>query len=152
MKRPLLCIAVALGLYACSREEPAIGQPAPQTRIDETRAVEKAADAGKPLSSSSLTQIVRSALESESSLDARKIDVENRDGSIALHGSVESEEQRDKAGRIVGSVGGVRNVVNNIAVDPSASSGATMTTRDSPERSLPHPPSEDGTAPSRPLQ
>src|ERR1041385_3685170 len=77
MKLPLLCLAVALGVYACSREEPAMGQSKPQTRIDETRAVEKAADAGKPLSDDSLTQIVRSALESESSLDARKIDVEN---------------------------------------------------------------------------
>jgi hypothetical protein len=38
---------------------------------------------------------------------------------------VESEEQREKAGRIVGSVGGVRNVVNNLTVDPGASTGAT---------------------------
>lgn len=124
MRIPLLCLAVALGLYACSREEPAIGQPKSQTRIDETRAVEKASDAGKPLSDDSLTQIVRSALESESSLDARKIDVENSHGNVALHGSVDSEEQREKAGRIAGAVGGVRNVANNITVD-SASTGAS---------------------------
>src|SRR3954470_15501498 len=125
MRIPLLCLAAALGLYACSREEPAIGQPRPQTRIDETRAVEKASDAGKPLSDDSLTQIVRSALESESSLDARKIDVENSHGNVALHGSVDSDEQREKAGRIVGSVGGVRTVVNNLSVDPSAATGGT---------------------------
>jgi osmotically-inducible protein OsmY len=124
MRLPLLCLAVALGLYACSRDEPAIGQPASQTRIDETRAVEKAADAGKPLSDDSLTQIVRSALESESSLDARKIDVENTRGDVALHGSVESEEQREKAARIAGAVGGVRNVVNDLTVD-GASTGAS---------------------------
>jgi hyperosmotically inducible periplasmic protein len=124
MRIPLLCLAVAVGLYACSREDSAIGQPVSQTRIDETRAVEKAADAGKPLSDDSLTQIVRSALESESSLDARKIDVENRHGNVALHGYVESEEQREKAGRIAGAVGGVRNVVNNLAVD-GASTGAS---------------------------
>jgi osmotically-inducible protein OsmY len=125
MRVPLLCLAVALGLYACSREEPAIGQPASQTRIDQTRAVEKAADAGKPLSEDSLTQIVRSALESESSLDARKIDIENNHGNVALHGSVESEEQREKAARIVGAVGGVRNVVNDLTVDQSAATGTT---------------------------
>jgi osmotically-inducible protein OsmY len=125
MRVPLLCLAVALGLYACSREEPAIGQPASQTRIDQTRAVEKAADAGKPLSEDSLTQIVRSALESESSLDARKIDLENNHGNVALHGSVESEEQREKAARIVGAVGGVRNVVNDLTVDQSAATGTT---------------------------
>ena len=132
MRLPLLCLAVALGLYACSREEPAIGQPRSQTRIDETRAVEKAADAGKPLSDESLTQIVRSALESESSLDARKIDIENSHGNIALHGSVDSEEQREKAGRIAGAVGGVRSVVNNITVD-SASIGATAARKEKPE-------------------
>jgi osmotically-inducible protein OsmY len=117
MKLPLLCLAVALGLYACSREEPAIGQPALQARVDDTRAVEKAADAGKPLSDDSLAQIVRSALESESSLDARKIDIENSHGNVALHGSVESEEQREKAARIAGAVGGVRNVVNDLPFD-----------------------------------
>ena len=129
MRLPLLCLTVALGLYACSREEPAIGQPASQTRIDETRAVEKAADAGKPLSDDSLTQIVRSALESDSSLDARKIDVENSRGNVALHGSVESEEQREKAGRIAGAVGGVRNVVNDLTVE-GASTGASAANKE----------------------
>ena len=129
MKLPLLCLAVAIVVYACSREEPAIGQPKSQSRVDETRAVEKAADAGKPLSDESLTQIVRSALESESSLDARRIDVENSHGNIALHGSVESEEQREKAGRIAGAVGGVRNVVNDLTVD-GASTGATASKKE----------------------
>ena len=124
MKLSLWCFAILVGLYACSREEPAVGQP--KARIDETRQAEKAADAGKPLSDASLTQIVRSALESESSLDARKIDVENRNGNIALHGSVESSEQREKAGRIVGAVGGVRNVQNNLTVDDSAATGSTV--------------------------
>ena len=127
MKLSLLCFAVAVGLYACGRQDPAVGQPASQNRIEETRQVEKAADAGKPLSDASLTQIVRSALESESSLDPRKIDVENRNGNISLHGSVESDEQREKAARIVGSVGGVRAVVNNLTVDPTAASGGTAT-------------------------
>ena len=143
MKAALLCFAVAVALYACSRDEPATaGQPqaqtateAPrtepprtavaQTKIDETRQAETAADAGKPLSDTSLTQIVKAALQSESSLNAQRIDVENRNGNVALHGMVDSEEQREKAGRIVASVGGVRNVTNNLAVDPSASTGST---------------------------
>ena len=132
MRLPLLCLAAALALYACGREEPAIGQARSQTRVEQTRAVEKASDAGKPLSDESLTQIVRSALESESSLDARKIDVENSHGNIALHGSVESEAQREKAGRIAGAVGGVREVVNDLTVD-SASTGATRAGKEKPE-------------------
>lgn len=121
MKIAFLCFTVAVALYACSREEP-VGA---QTRIDEAKQVEKAAEAGKPLSDTGLTQIVKSALQSESSINAQKIDVENRNGNIALHGVVESDEQREKAARIVGSVGGVRSVANNLTVDPSASAGAT---------------------------
>jgi osmotically-inducible protein OsmY len=133
MKIPFLCFVVAVALYACSRDEPAVGQTSqnrtPPARMDETRQAEKANDTGKPLSDASLTQIVRSALESESSLDARKIDVENRNGNITLHGTVESEDQREKAGRIAGSVGGVRAVANNLTVDSSAATGGTVPRR-----------------------
>jgi osmotically-inducible protein OsmY len=120
MKTALLYFSAALALFACGRQEPVA-----QTRIDEAAQVEKSAEAGKPLSDSGLTQIVKSALHSESSLNAEKIDVENRNGDVTLHGSVETENQREKAARIVGAVGGVRNVVNNLTVDPSASTGAT---------------------------
>ena len=130
MRLPLICFAIAVGLYACSRDEPAVGQPKPGARVDETRQVEKAADAGKPLSDASLTQIVRSALESESSLDARRIDIENRNGNVALHGSVQSEEQREKAGRIASAVGGVRNVENQLTVEGAAAAGGTALRRD----------------------
>lgn len=129
MKTALLCFSAALALFACSREEPVA-----QTRIDEARQVEKAADAGKPLSDTGLTDIVKSALKSESSLNAEKIDVENRNGNVTLHGSVDSDDQREKAGRIVGAVGGVRNVVNNLTVDPSASTGATASAGSTPPR------------------
>ena len=125
--RTLFVIFLAtVAVYACSREDPAQGQPGTaQAPVDETRQVEKAAETGKPLSDNSLTQIVKSALQSESSLDAGKIDVENRGGNVALHGSVVSEEQKEKAGRIDGSVGGVRNVTKNLTVDPSATTGGT---------------------------
>lgn len=124
MKTALLYFSAALALFACSRQEPVA-----QTRIDETRQLEKASDAGKPLSDSGLTQIVKSALQSESSLDARKIDVENHNGNVTLHGTVDSQAQREKAARIVASVGGVRTVVNSLTVEPSASTGGTAPRR-----------------------
>ena len=113
-------LALALALAACGRET-----PEDQVRLEQARQVEAAAEKAKPLDSSSLTQIVREALQSESSLDARKIDVENRDGAVALHGVVASEEQKEKAGRIVGSVGGVKAVDNRLTVDAGASTGAS---------------------------
>ena len=120
MKTALFSIAAALALWGCGREEPAT-----QTKVDEIRQVEKAADQAKPLSTTSLTQIVKEALQSESSLDARRIDVENRDGAVALHGRVETEEQKEKAGRIVSSVGGVKSVDNRLTIDDTASTGTT---------------------------
>ena len=118
MRTLFVLFLATVAVYACSREDPAQGQPGTaQAPVEETRQVEKAAESGKPLESgnaakplsdNSLTQIVKSALQSESSLDAGKIDVENRGGNVALHGSVASEDQKEKAGRIVGSVGGVR--------------------------------------------
>jgi hyperosmotically inducible periplasmic protein len=121
----LLLLSAALAVAACGREGPPDREPKAQASIEETRQAEAAADAGKPLSDASLTQIVRAALESESSLDARKIDVENRNGNVTLHGAVATDEQREKAARIVSAVGGVRNVQNNLAVDASASTGTT---------------------------
>ena len=135
MRTVFALFVAAVAVYACRREEPAQGQPGAQAPIEETRQVEKAAEAGKPLdggnaakplSDNSLTQIVKSALQSESSLDAGKIDVENRGGNVALHGSVGSEEQKEKAGRIVGSVGGVKTVDNRLTVDDSAATGGTL--------------------------
>jgi hyperosmotically inducible protein len=120
MKAALFSVALALALVGCGRQEPV--NPA---QIEQVRQAEKAADQAKPLSDTSLTKIVKEALESESSLDARKIDVENRDGVVALRGTVASEEQKEKAGRIVGSVGGVKTVDNRLTVDETASTGAT---------------------------
>ena len=120
MKTVLFSVAAALALWGCGREEPAT-----QTKVEEIRQGEKAADQAKPLSTTSLTQIVKEALQSESSLDARRIDVENRDGAVALHGRVATEEQKEKAGRIVSSVGGVKSVDNRLTIDDTASTGAT---------------------------
>jgi hyperosmotically inducible protein len=119
-------MAAALHLSGCGEDVSDAERRAAQPPAEETvRQAEKASDAGKPLSDASLTQIIRSALESESSLDPRKIDVENRSGNVTLRGTVASDEQREKAGRIVAAVGGVREVQNELTVDTSAATGAT---------------------------
>jgi len=131
VKKPVLLI-VAACLAACHRTEPA-AQTVEQ-RIAETADERQQA---KPLPDASLTAIVKSALVSESSLDANKIDVENRSGNVALYGSVETERQREKAERIVMSVGGVKAVANHLTVrDESAGVGGTAGSR---ARGLPEP-------------
>jgi len=123
MNRTLFALtALAVLAVACNRPD-AGAQSVEAERIsekaDETRQA-------KPLPDAQLVTIVKSALVSESSLDANKIDVENKAGNVTLYGSVETPRQKEKVERIVMSVGGVRSVANNLTVrDDSAGSGAT---------------------------
>ena len=122
MNRTLVLLAAAIALGACNRPDAAAQS------VEERRMVEKADDdrKAKPLPDASLASIVKSALVSDTSLDANKIDIENKAGNVALYGSVETPQQKEKAERIVMSVGGVRSVANNLTVnDDSAGSGAT---------------------------
>ena len=123
MNRTLFALA-ALAILAVACNRPDAGAQS----VEAERISEKADEArqAKPLPDAQLVTIVKSALVSESSLDANKIDVENKAGNIALYGSVETPRQKEKVERIVMSVGGVRSVANNLTVrDESAGSGAT---------------------------
>jgi osmotically-inducible protein OsmY len=122
MNRTLAVLAAAIALGACNRPDD-VAQS-----VEAQRMAEKADDErkAKPLPDASLTSIVKSALASDTSLDANKIDVENRAGNVALYGSVETPQQKEKAERIVMSVGGVRAVANNLTVnEDSAGRGTT---------------------------
>jgi osmotically-inducible protein OsmY len=113
MNRALSLLMLAAVLASCNRPEAG-------AQSVEARKIAESADErqqAKPLPDASLAAIVKSALVSDSSLDANKIDVENRGGNVALYGSVESPRQKEKAERIVMSVGGVRSVANNLAVN-----------------------------------
>jgi osmotically-inducible protein OsmY len=113
VKRALPLLLLAAILASCNRPE-AGAQSVEARRIAETADEKQQA---KPLPDASLAAIVKSALVSDTSLDANKIDIENRGGNVALYGSVESPQQKEKAERIVMSVGGVRSVANNLTVN-----------------------------------
>jgi osmotically-inducible protein OsmY len=119
VKHALLLLAVTAALFACDRQT-SRSQTLESSRLAETA---EEGSKSKPLPDASLTAIVKSALISESSLDANKIDVENRSGNVALYGSVDSPEQKERAERIVMSVGGVKSVANNLTVAESAGRG-----------------------------
>ena len=122
MDRVLPYLLVLAVLASCNRPE-AGAQSVEARKLAETSDEQQQR---KPLPDSSLAQIVKSALVSESSLDANKIDVENKAGNVALYGSVETPQQKEKAERIVMSVGGVKSVANNLTVnDDSAARGST---------------------------
>jgi hypothetical protein len=113
VRKVLFLAAAALALAACNRGDPRDATIEPREHFAD------AADEGrkaKPLPDAELTDIVRSAIISDSSLDANRIDVENKQGDVSLYGSVDTPEQREKAERIVNSVGGVKTVANHLTV------------------------------------
>jgi osmotically-inducible protein OsmY len=121
VKKFLLFLMSALALAACNRID------AGAQSVEAPRTAESADDKrqAKPLPDTQLTDIVRSAIISDSSLDANRIDIENKGGSVALYGSVDSPAQRERAERIVNSVGGVKNVANHLTVSQRESDGSS---------------------------
>jgi len=131
VKKSLLFLRAALALAACNRQDPRAATIEPQRLADAADEAHKA----KPLPDTQLTDIVRSAIISDSSLDVNRIDVENKGGNVALYGSVDSLAQRERAERIVNSVGGVKTVANHLTVndrgeDRNAATGGTAPAAD----------------------
>jgi osmotically-inducible protein OsmY len=122
VKRVLPFLMAAAVLASCNRPE------AGAQSVEAQRIAEKADERqqAKPLPDASLAAIVKSALVSDTSLDVNKIDVENKAGYVSLYGSVESPQQKERAERIVMSVGGVKSVANNLTVnEESAGRGSS---------------------------
>jgi len=116
-------LVLAAVLAACNRPEAG-------AQSVEARKIAESADErqqAKPLPDASLAAIVRQALISESSLDVNRIDVENKSGNVALYGSVDTPQQKEKAERIAMSVGGVKAVANNLAVNDAAGADSAGT-------------------------
>ncbi len=63
---------------------------------------------------------VQSKIASDPSFAGRSINVQSNNGVVTLNGAVTDEFQRQTAGNYAGSVGGVKTVVNNLAVAPPA--------------------------------
>jgi osmotically-inducible protein OsmY len=138
VKKFLLFLVAALALAACNRID------AGAQSVEAPRVAESADDSrkAKPLPDAQLSDIVRSAIISDSSLDANRIDVENKGGNVALYGAVDTPEQREKVERIVNSVGGVKSVANHLTVSQRESdrtSGTGATAPPDPDVQLPAP-------------
>lgn len=63
-----------------------------------------------------LVGMVKAALAADTELAQSAITVAAQDGTVTLRGEVSSDAMRDRATFIAGSLDGVRNVINDIAV------------------------------------
>jgi len=63
-----------------------------------------------------ITAKVKAALIAEPGLKSTAIDVDTKDATVTLSGTVASNEMRDRAKQIASSTSGVKNVVDNLVV------------------------------------
>ncbi|HEX3632096.1 MAG TPA: BON domain-containing protein [Casimicrobiaceae bacterium] len=63
-----------------------------------------------------ITAKVKAALIAEPGLKSTAIDVDTKDATVTLSGTVASNELRDRAKQIASSTNGVKNVVDNLIV------------------------------------
>ncbi len=69
-------------------------------------------------SDAQITQDAQNKLTAEAALQGKALSVAANQGAIILYGTVQNEAERDLAGTLVGSVPGVKTVINNISVQP----------------------------------
>jgi hypothetical protein len=71
---------------------------------------------GENIDDTNITTAVKSKLAVDKASSLARVGVETTRGTVQLTGVVDSSATRDKAAAIARSVGGVKNVVNNIQV------------------------------------
>jgi len=118
--------AVAFGLAACNRTEaPRTPGEKVDVAIDKVKeaadqartATEQAAAGAKAaVSDAAITALVKSELARDGELSALAIDVDTREGRVALRGTAPNATARDRATRLAGAVEGVRSVENQLTL------------------------------------
>jgi hyperosmotically inducible periplasmic protein len=123
----VLVWALALGLTACSKEEPpkvappAVVQPAaqPEAKAGEIRS-ETSAPAPEPMTkidpNAELAGKVKSALRAAPGLGDLAVDVVASDGAVTLFGTADTRANVEQAGKVASEVPGVKSVQNKIVV------------------------------------
>jgi hypothetical protein len=79
----------------------------------------------KAVNDNDVTQNVLSKINADSGLQDKQLSVETTGGVVTLAGTVDNEGQRTAAARYASSASGVKQVVNNLQVAPSATSAVS---------------------------
>lgn len=134
-----LCLALAgLGLSACKPkpEDPTLGQRVDKTLDSVERGADKAAQGAKDmaqdaksaggeamgkveasLGDAAITTGVNAELAKDAQLSALQINVDTRDGRVALKGKAPNAAARERATQLAAAVKGVLSVDNQLIVD-----------------------------------
>jgi hypothetical protein len=85
------------------------------------------------------TADIQSKLGADSGLQNKQINVQVANGTVTLSGSVDTDAQRDAASKYAGSEPGVKQVINNLQVAPTAAASEPAQSAAPPEQSQPVP-------------
>lgn len=75
------------------------------------------AQAADKVADALITTTVNAEFARDSGLSATKIDVDTRDGRVALHGTAKSSVDRERATQIASAVKGVKSVDNRLSIE-----------------------------------
>jgi len=75
--------------------------------------------ADKPVSDDVIVDQVRVKLSADAIVKGGGLGVDSKAGVVTLTGTVATEKQKDRAGKVAGKVKGVKQVVNSIIVSKS---------------------------------
>jgi len=117
----ITALASGLLLVGCGQQGTGTGTTVGQ-KMD--RAADKVADTTSNATSkvamaaddTAITAKVKAALISEPGLKSTDINVDTKEATVTLSGTVASNDLRDKAKQIASSTSGVKNVVDNLVV------------------------------------
>ena len=70
----------------------------------------------KPLTDDMIADYVRLRLASDPLVKGGALEAASKDGVVTITGTVETQQQKDKASRVAKKVKGVKQVVNNITL------------------------------------
>jgi hyperosmotically inducible protein len=75
---------------------------------------------GERVDDAVITTQVKAKLTADTAADLVRVDVDTKDGTVYLNGSVPTAEHKARAEELAKGTGGVQTVVNNLAVQPAA--------------------------------
>ena len=133
----MAAVVMTLSLTACQRsqENPTVGQQVDsaveQTRSAAERAKQEAGtaatdikndakamvnEASDKVADAAITASVNTDLAKDSELSALKINVDTNNGHVTLHGTAPSEEAKQRATKLAGTIKGVTSVDNELTI------------------------------------
>ena len=82
--------------------------------------------AGDRVDDATIAATIKASLLDNRATNSTQINVESSQGTVQLSGFVESQGEKDAAGRIASQTDGVRKVVNSLSIAPKTSIGTKL--------------------------